>query len=396
MKLASYAIRDTNSRGRLIPESKPRDGRTEFARDRDRVLHSESFRRLGGKTQVFTLASQNYGTYSQHISYNDNMRTRMSHSLEVAQVARSIATALNLNADLAETLGLAHDLGHTPFGHSGQDVLNNKMKNYGGFEHNIQSLRIVDVVEKNYIAFNGLNLMFETREGILKHCSPKNVPLLGDVAERHKLKKSPTLEAQTTDLSDAIAYLCHDIDDGINSKLITPNDLMDAHIFARCWEEVNRKYPNASESLKVKETIRDIMGLMIRGTIIQSKQNIEDVKIKTLDDVRNAPDLILLPDGLAAEHKNLKSHLYKVLYHNPEINNIRKDVESVLNILFDTYMAHPELIAKQGASYMRTENKQDYARYVCDYIAGMTDAYAYQQAQKVEYLCNVEKTISIL
>ena len=225
MSLASYAVTDDKSKGRPIAEPAPKDGRSEFARDRDRVTHSYAFRQLSGKTQVFTPASNQFGASpSEKILYDDAMRTRMSHSIEVAQVARSIARALKLNEDLSETLALAHDMGHTPFGHSGQDVLNECMKPYGGFEHNIQSLRVVTDLEHRYMEFKGLNLMFETREGILKHCSTKNAQILGDVAWRHREGKSPTLEAQATDLGDAIAYMCHDIDDGIRSGLITPKD----------------------------------------------------------------------------------------------------------------------------------------------------------------------------
>ena len=260
MSLAPYAVTEQTSKGRLYKEPRPQDGRSEYTRDRDRVMHADAFRRLAGKTQVFTMASEHFGTKSDHIQYDDHMRTRMSHSLEVAQVSRSIARALNINEDLSETLALAHDLGHTPFGHSGQDVLNECMREYGGFEHNIQSLRVVDVLEQRYLNFKGLNLMFETREGILKHCSARNAELLGDVAWRHREKKSPTLEAQTTDLGDAIAYLCHDIDDGIRSKVISPKDLMDAEIFARCWTGVQKRYPDAPEHYKFKKPFEILWG----------------------------------------------------------------------------------------------------------------------------------------
>ncbi len=392
MALAPYAVNEAVSKGRQIKEPAPKDGRSEFARDRDRVMHSAAFRRLGGKTQVFTIASMQHGTASDKISYDDVMRNRMSHSLEVAQVSRSIARALNLNEDLSETLALAHDLGHTPFGHAGQDVLNDCMKEYGGFEHNIQSLRVVDVLETPYIRFSGLNLMFETREGILKHCSAKNAQILGDVAARHRDKKSPTLEAQSTDLGDAIAYLCHDIDDGIRSQLITPQDMMGAEIWARCWTDVVRRYPEAPQGLQVKETIRDIMGLMIRGTIVQSRLNIEKYGIQTLEDVRNAPEIVLLPDGLAAEHKKLKSHLYKTLYHHQEVGKVRQDVEHVIKGLFQAYMEEPALMGVQKAP----DNPVLRAREVSDYIAGMTDAYAYVRSKELGPLLQTHTALEMV
>lgn len=393
MSLAPYAVTEQTSKGRLHNEPRPQDGRSEYTRDRDRVMHADAFRRLAGKTQVFTMASEHFGTKSNHIQYDDHMRTRMSHSLEVAQVSRSIARALNINEDLSETLALAHDLGHTPFGHSGQDVLNECMREYGGFEHNIQSLRVVDVLEQRYLNFKGLNLMFETREGILKHCSARNAELLGDVAWRHREKKSPTLEAQTTDLGDAIAYLCHDIDDGIRSKVISPKDLMDAEIFARCWTGVQKRYPDAPEYLQVQETIRDIMGLMIRGAIMQSRLNLDAYNIKTLDDVRNAPEVVLLPDGLAREHKLLKSQLYKVLYHSPKVNVVRQDVEHVIGTLFKTYMEFPEACGKTIPSNV---NETEKARMICDYIAGMTDAFAYQQIKVLEPLLQAQKGLAAI
>mgnify|MGYP002661260334 CR=1 FL=1 len=268
MTLATFAVTEHDSKGRAHPEPAPKDGRSEFSRDRDRVTHSYAFRQLSGKTQVFTPSSNQFGaTPSEKIVYDDSMRTRMSHSIEVAQVSRSIARALHLNEDLSETLALAHDMGHTPFGHGGQDVLNECMKPYGGFEHNIQSLRVVTHLEHRYMQFKGLNLMFETKEGILKHCSAKNAAVLGDIAERHRDKKSPTMEAQATDLGDAIAYMCHDIDDGIRSGLVSPKDFEDVELFGRCWRDVHSRFADQPEALRVQETIRDMMGLMIRGAL---------------------------------------------------------------------------------------------------------------------------------
>ena len=399
MSLASYAVTDDKSKGRPIAEPAPKDGRSEFARDRDRVTHSYAFRQLSGKTQVFTPASNQFGASpSEKILYDDAMRTRMSHSIEVAQVARSIARALKLNEDLSETLALAHDMGHTPFGHSGQDVLNECMKPYGGFEHNIQSLRVVTDLEHRYMEFKGLNLMFETREGILKHCSAKNAQILGDVAWRHREGKSPTLEAQATDLGDAIAYMCHDIDDGIRSGLITPKDFEDVELFGRCWRDVQQRFKNAPEALQVQETLRDMMGLMIRGTIANSRHLLEEYKIRTLDDVRNAKEIVLLPDGLALQHKQLKSQMYKKLYHHAEVAKVRQDVENVIGGLFKVYMDNPEWMAPGPDGLPRvTASFSDVqrARSVCDYIAGLTDAQAYQQVRKFEPVLNAKTSLEL-
>lgn len=399
MSLATYAVTDKESKGRSYHEGAPKDGRSEFARDRDRVTHSYAFRQLSGKTQVFTPASNQFGSSpSDKILYDDSMRTRMSHSIEVAQVARSIARALNLNEDLSETLALAHDMGHTPFGHSGQDVLNECMKPYGGFEHNIQSLRVITDLEHRYTQFKGLNLMFETKEGILKHCSPKNAAILGDIAARHRDKKSPTLEAQATDLGDAIAYMCHDIDDGIRSGLVTPKDFADVELFGRCWKDVQSRFAGQPEALQVQETIRDMMGLMIRGTIVNSLQNIERYNIKTVDDVRNAPEIILLPDRLAKQHAELKSQMYKKLYHHQEVSLVRKDVEQVIGGLFHLYMDSPSLMAAGPTGEARVQpgdTDTQKARAVCDYVAGLTDAQAYQQIKRFEPILAANRTLEL-
>lgn len=399
MSLATYAVHDSDSKGRSYPEAAPKDGRSEFARDRDRVTHSYAFRQLSGKTQVFTLASNQFGSSpSEKILYDDAMRTRMSHSIEVAQVARSIARALNLNEDLSETLALAHDMGHTPFGHSGQDVLNECMKPYGGFEHNIQSLRVVTDLEHRYTQFKGLNLMFETKEGILKHCSAKNAAVLGDIAARHREKKSPTLEAQATDLGDAIAYMCHDIDDGIRSGLVSPKDFADVELFGRCWRDVQARFAGQPEALQVQETIRDMMGLMIRGTIANSLQNIERYGIQTLADVRNSPEVILLPDGLAQQHAQLKSQMYKKLYHHQEVNLVRKDVEQVIGGLFQVYMENPNLLpaGPDGSTRVHpNDTDMEKARAVCDYVAGLTDGQAYQQVKRFEPILAANRTLSL-
>lgn len=385
--LAPYAVSDIASRGREYDENKPRDGRSEFARDRDRITHSDAFRRLQYKTQVFTDACQYHGSVRDGINFTDHMRNRLTHSLEVAQVSRSIARQLNLNEDLVETLALAHDLGHAPFGHIGQDVLHDKMKSYGGFEHNIQSLRIVTRLESKYSEFDGLNLMFETREGILKHCSLPNAAKLGPVAERFLNKNAPTLEAQVTDIGDAIAYTCHDIDDGLKSGLITVETMMASDLFARLWNNVGERKPGLSEKHQVQETLRDLMGALIKGVITQTKRNISEMELMSLDDVRQkGHDAVSLPEALESEYKSLKSLLYKVLYHHPVVSETRKDAVTIIDTLFDTYMENPGLMQHT----FDVKNKSSLARQVADYISGMTDRYAYKAYEAALALKKVE------
>jgi dGTPase len=393
LDLAPYAVKDQNSKGRAFPENAPKDGRSQFARDRDRIIHSAAFRRLNGKTQVFTMASKKL----QADKHSDFYRNRLTHSLEVSQVARSIARALRLNEDLCETLALAHDLGHAPFGHEGQDVLNKLMQPYGGFEHNIQSLRVVDALEKRYAKFEGLNLMFETREGLLKHCSVKNAKILGSIAQRHLDKKSATLEAQTTDIADAVAYTCHDIDDGIRSGLIKPSDLMVVPIFKKTWEAIQHKYPDESQNIQVQETLREILGIFVRAIIVQSQENIQQKNIQTLDDVRNAGELITLPPDLKEQHQLLKSNMFKVLYHHPRISEIREDVEGVLHTLFEAYMYEFDQIPEDGRQGITAKDAIEIrARVICDYISGMTDAFAYQESQRLEPLVKGYQFLSVI
>ena len=376
--LAPYAVSDMVSNGREYKENKPRDGRSEFARDRDRVTHSDAFRRLQYKTQVFTDACQYYGTSRDSINYTDHMRNRMTHSLEVAQVSRSIARQLNLNEDLVETLALGHDLGHAPFGHIGQDVLNHKMKEYGGFEHNIQSLRVITKLESNYSDFDGLNLMFETREGILKHCSLNNANKLGDVAARFLNGNAPTLEAQVTDLGDSFAYTSHDIEDGIKSGLITPEVLLSSDLFSRLWTNVVNKRPGLSQNHILQETLRDLTGLLIKGTLTQTKRNLQELNILSLNDVRKkGHHLVAMPAELYTELKGLKSLMLNSLYLHPTVKQVSKDAEVIISTLFDTYMEYPNLMQLKKTSFEKT-TKLELARNVSDYISGMTDRYAYK------------------
>lgn len=294
--LATYAVAAHNSRGRKIAEKAPQ-GRSEFQRDRDRIIHSNAFRRLEYKTQVFVNHE------------GDLFRTRLTHSIEVAQIARSIARSLRLNEDLAEAISLAHDLGHTPFGHAGQDALNNCMKVYGGFEHNLQSLRVVDMLEERYAEFDGLNLCFETREGILKHCSLGDAAKLGDVGERFLGKRRPSLEAQVANLSDEIAYNNHDVDDGLRSGLISLEQLEDVPLVATQLSAVREAYPALPERRVVHETVRRMIGVLVTDLIRQSESNIDTHSPVTLEDVRNAPAMIAYSDAINERQRALKQFL---------------------------------------------------------------------------------------
>src|SRR6476620_991888 len=267
--LAPYAAIDERSRGRRFPEPTPAF-RSEFQRDRDRIIHSNAFRRLVYKTQVFVNHE------------GDLYRTRITHSIEVAQIARSVALALHLNEALTEAISLAHDLGHTPFGHAGRDALNECMRDYGGFEHNLQSLRVVDELEERYAEFYGLNLTFECREGVRKHCSAQNARLLGDVGKRFLERTQPGLEAQLSNLADAIAYNNHDVDDGVRAGLITVEELRGVRVFERCHAPVVQKYPNVPPRRQLYETIRRMVDYLVGDLIIQTQRNIADSRVDSI------------------------------------------------------------------------------------------------------------------
>jgi dGTPase len=370
--LAPFAAASATSPGRAFAEATPAS-RTEFQRDRDRIIHSTAFRRLEYKTQVFVNHE------------GDLFRTRLTHSIEVAQIARSIARNLRLNEDLVEAISLAHDLGHTPFGHAGQDALNACMKDYGGFEHNLQSLRVVDELEEHYGAFNGLNLMFETREGILKHCSPQNAQKLGAIGQRFTEKKQPTLEAQLANLADEIAYNNHDVDDGLRSGLITLAQLEEIDLFARHWREVEQAYPGIAGRRAIHETIRRMINTLIVDLIETSEARIAAVQPKTLEDVRNTPPLIAFSDAMHANAALLKRFLHENLYRHYQVNRMTSKARRIVTELFDAFMSEPKLlppdhrVAHSGA----TDNQQKHARKVADYIAGMTDRYAIREHRRL-------------
>jgi dGTPase len=371
-RLACYAARSTDSLGRHFAEAPP-DSRTEFQRDRDRIVHSTAFRRLEYKTQVFVNHE------------GDLFRTRLTHSIEVAQIARSIARNLHLNEDLVEAISLAHDLGHTPFGHAGQDALNTCMKDHGGFEHNLQSLRVVDTLEQRYGAFDGLNLMFETREGILKHCALPNAEELGALGRRFLDRKQPTLEAQLTNLADEIAYNNHDIDDGLRSGLLTLAQLNEVDFFARHRREVEAQYPGIAGRRTVNETIRRMINALIVDLIGTSEARIRDVQPKSVDDVRNAGPLITFSEEMAAQALLLKRFLRKNLYQHYQVNRMTSKARRIIDELFTAFVREPSLLPPdyQAAAGDASQQAKIQARKVADYVAGMTDRYAMREHRRL-------------
>jgi dGTPase len=365
-ELAGYAVDRHNSRGRAVAEDAPQ-GRSEFQRDRDRIIHSGAFRRLEYKTQVFVNHE------------GDLFRTRLTHSIEVAQIARSIARSLHLNEDLAEAISLAHDLGHTPFGHAGQEALNECMKEYGGFEHNLQSLRVVDMLEERYATFDGLNLCFETREGILKHCSNENAKKLGKLGERFLNKTQPSLEAQIANLADEIAYNNHDVDDGLRSGLITLDQFGEVPLVAAHLSEVRQAFPGLSERRVVHETVRRMINTLVIDLIRQSKHNIAESAVVTLEDVRNAPPLIAYGDEINERQRALKNFLRINLYRHYKVLRMSAKAQRIITDLFDIFMKDSRLLPPQFQSLA----EHDRARAVADYIAGMTDRYAIREHRRI-------------
>ncbi len=368
-ELASYAVSESNSRGRKFSEAAPQ-GRSEFQRDRDRIIHSGAFRRLEYKTQVFVNHE------------GDLFRTRLTHSIEVAQIARSIARRLNLNEDLAEAISLAHDLGHTPFGHAGQDALNDCMKAYSGFEHNLQSVRVVDVLEERYATFDGLNLTFETREGILKHCRVEQAAQLGDLGERFLNNRRPSLEAQIANLADEIAYNNHDVDDGLRSGLITLEQLAAVPLVQEHLQAVRETYPDLTERRVVHETVRRMINTLVTDLIRQSAANIAAQNLNTLDDVRSAPALIAFSSELNMRQRELKKFLHTHLYRHYRVMRMSAKAQRIIRELFDVFMKDNRLLPTQFQSRDIVDESAR-ARVVADYIAGMTDRYAIREHKRI-------------
>lgn len=369
-ELAPYAALVAHSRGRRYAEPSPRM-RTEFQRDRDRIIHSTAFRRLVYKTQVFV----NYE--------GDLYRTRLTHSLEVAQIARTVARGLRLNEDLVEAISLAHDLGHTPFGHAGQDALNECMREYGGFEHNLQSLRVVDQLEDRYAAFPGLNLMFETREGILKHCSLKHARELGDIGLRFIERRQPGLEAQLANIADEIAYNNHDVDDGLRSGLITLEQLSVLPFFAQHLNDVDRMHPGLKDQRRGSETVRRMIGELVADLVTTSAAAIDAAAPQHIDDVRGAPQpLIRFGAELASAQRSLKQFLRDSLYTHPRVKQMTQQAHETVRFLFESFYADftrmPEEHAARAQAAATERGPAAAARVVADYIAGMTDRFALQ------------------
>lgn len=363
---SAYASNPTTSIGRLFIE-KPASLRNEYQRDRDRIIHCSAFRRLEYKTQVFVNHE------------GDMFRTRLTHSIEVSQIARSIARTLRTHEDLAETISLAHDLGHTPFGHAGQDALNKCMKKYGGFEHNLQSLRIVDNLERRYADFNGLNLMFESREGILKHCSLKNAKKLGNIGERFIKKHQPSIEAQIVNIADEIAYINHDIDDGFRSGLLSIEALMTNALFKLCADDVYSIFPKINDEIFINEVVRRMINLMASDLINTSKDNIHKFNPISLEEVRNMPSLVKFSSKMFKSKQEIKSFLRKSLYEHKQVKDMTNNAQHIIKTLFDYFTDKPKRIPKD----FKKDTTDEFERTVSDYIAGMTDRFAIQLYNKI-------------
>ena len=370
--LAPYALNSSKSLGRRFPENKAKL-RSEFQRDRERIIHSTAFRRLEYKTQVF-------------VNHEGDMyRTRLTHTIEVAQIARAAARALNINEDLTEAISLGHDLGHTPFGHAGQDVLNECMKDFGGFEHNIQSLRIIDKLENRYASFPGLNLCFETREGLLKKCNLARAKKLGDVGKRFLDKKQSSLEAQLTNLCDEIAYNNHDIQDGIRAKKIFIEQLEELPIFYDQMRVVLNKFPKISGSKIINETVRLIINLLVTDLINNTNINIKNASIKDFNDVRNHNGLIVsFSNEIKKLNIELKRFLYSNLYKHPDVKKMTEEANTIIKDLFLAYTNDIKLLPEDFYQYnLHKINSGFDKRVICDYIAGMTDRFAQQEHKKL-------------
>ena len=364
--LAPYAVRSSQSRGRRHEEPEAAT-RTLFQRDRDRIVHCTAFRRLEYKTQVFVNHE------------GDLYRTRLTHSLEVAQIARSVARSLRANEDLVEAIALAHDLGHTPFGHAGQDALNECMKPFGGFEHNLQSLRVVDELEERYGAFDGLNLCFETREGILKHCSLDNARRLGPVAERFLLRRQSSLEGQIANLADEIAYNNHDVDDGLRSGLIVPEQIEAIPIVARHSAEVRYRFPSIGERRAVYETVRRMINTLVVDLIEETRGRITVTAPTSVEDVRSATALVGFSEQIQSEQETLKSFLRERLYRHPEVMRMTTKSRRIVRELFDAFHQEPRLLAADHQARVAAHGP----RAIADYIAGMTDRFAIKEHRRL-------------
>ena len=371
--LADYACDPKNSRGRLYKEAGSAH-RSAFQRDRDRIIHSTAFRRLMHKTQVFV--AHEGGLF----------RTRLTHTIEVGQVARTIATTLKLNVELTEAVALAHDLGHTPFGHNGEDVLSVCMAPYGGFDHNAQTLKIVTGLERHYAEFDGLNLTWETLEAIAKH----NGPVTGDppfaLAEYNathdlELDTYASAEAQAAAIADDIAYNNHDLDDGLRAGLFTVEDIIELPLVGTCFQEVDAQYPNLDPDRRRHEALRRVFGIMVQDAIAESQARIAKLGPQSAQDIRNhtAP-VVQFSNILFADLKQIRSFLFTRMYRHPDVNEMRQNTGKVVRDLFKAYMTNPALLPDHRKP--NATGKTTLARAVADYIAGMTDRFAFQEHEK--------------
>jgi len=374
-ELAAYAAHDEASRGRRFREPRP-NYRGEFQRDRDRIVHSTAFRRLVYKTQVFVNHE------------GDLYRTRLTHSLEVAQIARTVARALQLNEDLVEAISLAHDLGHTAFGHAGQDALNECMRAHGGFEHNLQSLKVVDELEERYASFDGLNLSFETREGILKHCSLQNARHLGDLGQRFIDRTQPGLESQIANLADEIAYNNHDVDDGIRAGLIVLEQLEAIPFFSATATHIRSEYPHCREPRLAREIVRSMINRLVTDLIQTSRDRIEQAAPRNIDEVRQLKrPLITLSAELSEVQMALKRFLRQELYTHPHVQKMTQRAQTTIAELFAAFSNDFDLMPEDHAARARKaldeSGRSAAMRPIADYIAGMTDRFALQQHARI-------------
>jgi len=364
--LAVYACTSAQSLGRKYPEEF-RDNRPAFERDRDRIIHCAAFRRLEYKTQVFVNHEGDY------------YRTRLTHSLEVAQIGRAIARRLHLNEELTEALALAHDLGHTPFGHTGEEVLDRLMQGYGGFEHNLQSFRVVDELEERYPGFNGLNLSWEVREGIIKHASPYDAP--SDTMVGFLPGIIPSIEAQIINYADEIAYNNHDIDDGLKSGYISLEMLEKVGLWQQVSAAVRQKYPAIDDKRLVFQTISALIGLQIGDLCTTIASNIELFKIHSLEDLRLVNRAVVhFSDDITIQNMDLKRFLFENLYRHYKVDKMRVKSETFITRLFETYIRYPNLLPPK---YQARFEQNGLQRVVCDYIAGMTDRFALDEYKRL-------------
>lgn len=366
-QLSPCAAKSAHTRGFRYPQEKP-EFRTVYQRDRDRIVHSAAFRRLEYKTQVFVNHEGDY------------YRTRLTHTIEVVQIARSIARPLKLNEDLTESISLAHDMGHTPFGHSGEEMLNTLMEDFGGFEHNVQGLRVVDELERRYADFNGLNLSYETREGIIKHRSEYDIPPSRVHSDEFSDSESPTLETQIVSIADEIAYNSHDLDDGLKSGILTLERLNTVGMWKDIYRNLSSSIKTTDKEIIKRKTIRYLIGIQIKDVIENSSRIIADKKLASPDDVRKNSILISFGDEMAEKNRVLKDFLYQYLYRDYRVVKMADKAKRFIEDLFQVYTKNP---AQLPPDHFARTKKDGVERVVCDYIAGMTDRFAQDEYNRL-------------